>query len=487
MARLVNRLEADRIRARRLSLSIGAAVLASPAFAFDGGGAPLLHSVTTRPAHSAARTFEPSFRGIDDVLSAATNGTRVFGAPSWLERQKVVADDGTMMEQFGWTITVAGDAVYVGAPFASVEGHARQGAVYVYAKVDGLWTQVQKLVASDGVGGENFGASVSVDGTTMLVGAIRATIGGNVDQGAAYVFDRSGGSWSEAQKLVADDGMESDDFGYALKVEGDTAIIGAPFVNDRQGAAYVFQSSGSGWTQTQKLLAGDAAPDDLYGVALAFEGSTALIGALSATIGENTDQGAVYVLTRSGNTWSEAQKLVADDGAASDRFGTAIGLSGGTAVISAIGATIDGNEGQGAAYVFDGAGGNWVRSGKLVAADGAASDNFGYSIALRGDTVLIGAPFAAVGENSAQGAAYVHARSGGAWSAGTKLVAGDGAATSFYGWSGALDEGVALVGSIGAAIGDNPFQGAVYVYATGSDDGIFCSGFEDGESGACAR
>lgn len=470
--------------ALRLCCSAGAVLLAAPALAFDGGGAPLLHTAVPWQPHPI-EVAGPS-RGADglDVADAGPHAT--FGVPSWLE-QKLVAADGAMMEQFGWAMVVVGDAAYVGAPFATVNGNARQGAVYVYAKLDGSWVQVQKLTAGDGTGGESFGAAISVDGTTLLVAANRATINGNTDQGAVYVFNQSGGAWSEAQKLVADDGTTSDDFGYALKIEGDSAIIGAPFVNSRQGAAYVFRRSGGTWAQTQKLLASDADTDDLYGAALTFEGSTALVGALSATVNGNTDQGAAYFLSESGGNWSETQKIVADDGAVSDRFGTAVALSGTTALVSAIGATINDNEAQGAAYVFTQSGGSWSQSHKFAAAQGEFNDNYGYSVALRGDTAVVGVPFAAVEGNSGQGLAYLYTRTDGVWSAETRFGASDGAATSFYGWSTALEEGLVFVGAIGATVDDNAFQGAVYAYAAAPADGIFCSGFESGESGACAR
>lgn len=444
----------------------------------------MLRSAASWQSHPALSASEPSFRGADGAALASANPVSILGTPSWTE-QKFVADDGAAADQFGWAIAVVDDTAYVGAPFAAVNGNARQGAVYVYAKVDGVWTQVHKLTASDGGVGESFGAAISVHGATMLIAANRATINGNVDQGAVYVFNQSGSSWNEAQKLVADDGAAADDFGYALKVEGGTAIIGAPFVNDRQGAAYVFRLSGGSWTQTQKLIPSDTALDQLYGAALAFEGSKALVGALAAAINGNPYQGAVYALAESSGSWSETQKIVAGDGVGDDRFGTAVALSDGTALISAIGATINDNEGQGAAYLFSDADGSWSQSGKIVAGDGAPNNNYGYSVALRGDTALVGAPFAAMGENAAQGAAYVYARAGGAWDAGTKFVAGDGATFSLLGWSSALDENLVFLGAIGTTVNGSPSQGAIYAYAAVPADGIFCSGFEDGESGVC--
>ena len=172
-------------------------------------------------------------------------------------------------------------------------------------------------------------------------------------QGAAYVFTCSGTpcTWTQRQELTASDGASGDEFANTVAVSGNTAIIGAPYKNSYQGAAYVFTCSGTPctWTQQQELTAADGAHGDVFGYSVAVSGETAIIGA----IGNNSSRGAAYVFTCSGTpcTWKQRQELTAYYGASGDVFGTRVALSGAMAVIGAPGETIGNNSLQGAAYV----------------------------------------------------------------------------------------------------------------------------------------
>jgi hypothetical protein len=410
------------------------------------------------------------------MVAAAASAAPPALSPEWVE-QKIVAGDGAMGDQFAWTVAFSGDTALVGASFAAVGANARQGVVYVFERAGGVWTQVQKLVADDGATGDAFGSTIAVSGDTALISAIRATVDGHANQGAVYAFTRTPTGWTQTQKLVADDGAESDDFGYALRMTPTTALIGAPFAQASRGKAYVFSLQAGTWTQTQVLLADDGAGGDLFGESIGLDGDQALVGALYASINGNDAQGAVYAFAASGGQWSQVQKLVADDGVGEDQFGTSIAMSGDTALVSAIGATVDDVPRRGAAYVLTRAGGQWSQSAKLVAPEGGENENFGYSVALDGGTALVGVPFATVDDNAAQGAAYVYTRSAAGWGAPRKLVAGDGAATAFFGWSAALASGRAAVGAIGTTVDGRAFQGAAYLYDYVADR-VFASGFE---------
>ena len=212
----------------------------------------------------------------------------------------------------------------------------------MFVRSSGVWSQQQELTASDGAANDYFGYSVSVSGDTAVIGAY----GKISDQGAAYVFVRSSGVWSQQQKLTASDGAASDDFGYSVSVSGDTAVIGADGNNSLQGAAYVFVRSSGVWSQQQELTASDGAANDYFGYSVSVSGDTAVIGAY----GKNSFQGAAYVFVRSSGVWSQQQELTASDGAANDYFGGSVSVSGDTAVIGASGK----NSNQGAAYVFTG-------------------------------------------------------------------------------------------------------------------------------------
>ena len=174
---------------------------------------------------------------------------------------------------------------------------------------DRPFIQTAKLAAADGAAADQFGVSVALDGDTALVGASLANVGANGDQGAAYVFIRTGSGWTEQARLTAADGASGDHFGTAVAVEGDTAIVGASLANGSsgtdQGAAYVFSRSGTAWTQQDKLTADDGAEWDQFGISVALSGDTALVGANFVDIGGNEAEGAAYVFTRSGAAWTQ--------------------------------------------------------------------------------------------------------------------------------------------------------------------------------------
>jgi len=345
---------------------------------------------------------------------AAADGTvYVFTRGSdgvWMQTQQLNAIASPDGADFGISIALSADTAVIGADRTTLtdDGNRHQGEVYVFSRGDdGQWTQTQALTAPDFRAEALFGNAVALSGSTILVGAYNTMVGDNGYQGAAYVFTLSKGVWGETQKLVADDGAGGDDFGNAVALDGTRAVIGAFYGSGavgQSGAAYVFESSGGTWAQTAKLSADDGAFFDTFATGVAVAGDSAIITSQSAQIGDNGGQGAAYVFALGDNGWSQTQKLVAADGAASDAFGSAIAIDGDQAVIGASSA----NNYTGAAYVFARAGSDWSELGKLVASDGAEFDNFGYAVALSGDTVLAGAPLRQVGDNASQGAAYLY-------------------------------------------------------------------------------
>jgi hypothetical protein len=317
---------------------------------------------------------------------------------TWTQHQKLTASGGTVNDGFGGHLAISGDTIVVGA----LASDGNRGAAYVFTRNGGTWTQQQKLTASDGAFFDLFGISVAVSGDTVVVGAT-ANVGGVMRQGAAYVFTRSGGTWSQRQKLTAGDGGPGDDFGRSVATTGDTVIVSGLLADDRRGAAYVFTQSGGTWTQAQKLTASDGAALDFFGASVAISGNTVMIGATRA----NLQRGAVYVFTRNGGTWTQHQKLIAGDGAAADDFGASVAISGDTAIVGANVATIAGDERRGTAYVFTRSGGAWALAQKLAASDGAAGDFFGGTVAISGDTVFVSAVGHDVGSNRDRGTVYI--------------------------------------------------------------------------------
>jgi hypothetical protein len=247
--------------------------------------------------------------------------------------------------------------------------------------IDPPLAQLANLIAGDGAADDEFGRSVAVSGDTLVVGARSDDIGANGNQGSAYVFVRSGGVWSLQQKLTANDGEASDLFGSSVAISGDTVVIGAPHggtaTNPDQGAAYVFVRSGAVWSFQQKLIAQDGADIDLFGISVAIHGDTALVGAHADDIGAAENQGSAYLFSRSGSTWTQRQKLRAQEGAVDDFFGQAIALGDDEIIVGAPAADTGANANQGAIYIF---GCGYVERQRLPGAGGADSDFFGNAV-----------------------------------------------------------------------------------------------------------
>ena len=389
--------------------------------------------------------------GMDSLLNAGA--AYVFERDAmgqWQQMQKLVASDRAMGALFGNAVAISGDYAIVGAYLDDTDAtgansRTNAGAAYIFKRdASGQWTEVQKLVASDRAAGDYFGVAVDISGTRAIVGAFREShdaSGGNRRSwsGSAYLFERDGsGTWQQVQKLVASDRAAFDEFGIAVALSGDRALVGAHYADEdanggnalgEAGAAYVFERDTSGtWQQVQKLTPTDRTTGDYFGYSVDLSGDYALIGAYrqdSDANGTNAlpDAGAAYLFERDASgTWTEVQKLTPSDRAADDAFGIAVSIDGSRALIGAYHHDRDANGGNpqahaGAAYLFErDASGNWTEVQKLTASDRQANDAFGQVIALSANDALIGAPSEdhnANGSNYQEraGAAYFFQRS----------------------------------------------------------------------------
>ncbi len=325
-------------------------------------------------------------------------GAYVFvrGSGGWSSEARLLASDGKREDYLGAAVALSadGNTALIGAPQYSNGG---SGTAYVYVRSGGTWTLEAKLAGGGVYPFANFGTAVSLssDGNTAIVGA-RADNGIGFKTGAVYVFVRSGTTWSEQKKLVASDGAADDAFGdsTALTDDGNTALIGAPGVAGG-GAAYVFVRSGTTWSEQKKLVASDRTAGAAFGrVALSGDGSTALVGAPAPVALMLT--GTAYIFVRSGTVWSEQKKLVSADIRQRDEFGSAVALNrdGSIALIGASRADVK-NTDDGAAYLFSRTGTTWTQQ-KKFAPGGFDNSGFGYSAALAADgsTAIAGEPYA---------------------------------------------------------------------------------------------
>lgn len=425
----------------------------------------------TIPLHAATWTKSTASRPVIPApLRNAINQT--LGTDQWVQTQEVTETSTGFTPEFGVSVALHGTTAMIGAQQMKVGDNEDQGAVYVFEESGGVWTMTQQIVASDGAAGDTFGNAVVFDGTTALIGAYAATIGDNFGQGAAYVFTLQGGTWTQTQKLTADDGAAIDFFGISIGLSGSTAFVGADDAqignNGSQGTAYVFTESGGVWTQSQKLVADDGGPSDIFGYSMVFDGTTAMISAYS----QNQSTGAVYVFGQSGGTWTQTQKLLASDAATNTYFGYSMALSGSTLLVGSWGANPGGVDTQGVAYIFNESGGIWTQTQELVADDGLAQDKFGHSVALQGTTALIGADGSAgpggPGLGTAQGAVYAFDGSSGTWTQTQKFYANDGQPAFQFGFPVTLDGTTALVGSWLWISPAGAMQGSAYFFEFGA-------------------
>ena len=262
------------------------------------------------------------------------------------------------------------------------------------------------LLASDAAASDRFGVDIAVHGDVAVIGAYTNSDAG-AESGSAYVFTRSGTTWTEQAKLTASDAAASDNFGRNVDIHNETAVVGAYWNDDagsNSGSAYVFTRSGTTWTEQAKLTASDAETNDRFGNSVAISDDSVVIGAYTES-GIGASSGSAYVFTRSGSTWTEQAKLLASDTEAGDQFGGSVAMNGDTVAVGAT-SNDDAGSSSGSAYVFTRSGTTWTEQAKLTASDAAASDLFGGSVAMNGDTLLVGATLND-DAGSSSGSAYV--------------------------------------------------------------------------------
>jgi len=395
---------------------------------------------------------------IQAVVLAAWLGIAGALVPVWasmatdFEEAKLAASDGAAGDYFGVSVAVSGDTAVVGAEGDEDNGYY-SGSAYVFRYDGSDWVEEAKLTASDGAANDSFGYSVAVSGDTAVAGASKDYTDDDTGfwlyHGSAYVFRYDGSDWVEEAKLTASDRAWFHYFGVSVAVSGDTAVVGAEGDEDNgyhSGSAYVFRYDGSDWVEEAKLTASDGASFDYFGRSVAVSGDTAVVGAQYYRA-NGWDSGSAYVFRYDGSDWVEEAKLTASDGAAGDRFGAPVAISGDTAVV---GAHYDDDNGSdsGSAYVFRYDGSDWVEEAKLTASDGAVRDYFGRSVAVSGDTAVVGS-FFDDDHGAESGSAYLFRYDGSDWVEEVKLTASDGAVRDYFGRSVAVSGDTAVVGAEG--------------------------------------
>jgi hypothetical protein len=362
---------------------------------------------------------------------------------------------GSAQQGYAVAVSANGHTAIVGGP-----NDTGIGTAWVFTRSGSAWSQQGKLVGSGVVGGaahQGQTVGLSADGNTAIVGGWADTGG----VGAAWVFTRSGGVWTQqGAKLVGSGavGNAQQGISVALSGDGNTAIVGGYGDNSNTGAAWVYTRSGGVWTQQGAKLVGTGGVGTIFqgfSVALSDDGNTAIVGGYA----DHNLIGAAWVFSRSGGVWSQqGSKLVGSGAAGAANQGSSVALStdGNTAIV---GGYTD-NSNAGAAWVFSRSGGVWTQQGtKLVGTGSVGNAQQGRSVALSGggNTAIVGGN----ADNSNAGAAWVFTRSGGVWTQqGNKLVGTGGLSGAQQGWSVALSCDTAVVGGYQ----DNLQVGAAWIF-----------------------
>lgn len=391
----------------------------------------------------------------------------VEGWSSMTETAKLTASDGAGYDRFGYSVSISLDNIIVGA-YRDDDNGSASGSAYVYTKpIDG-WasmTQTAKLTASDGAAGDAFGYAICVSGDNIIAG-VYADDDNGAESGSVYLFTKPGTGWetmTETQKKINDiSGNKNDQTGYSVSIDGNYAVIGAFKNNMSRGCVYVLYNNANTWENIATLTASDG----IYlGYSVCISGDNIVAG---ASIGDNI--GSAYVFTKPLSGWTsmtETAKLTASDGATSDQFGGSVSISCDNIVIGAYGDD-DAGSASGSAYIFTKPLNGWTtmtETAKLTASDRTATDQFGYSVSISGDNVLVGARYED-GNGYNYGAAYVFSKPTDGWINMTetaKLTASDKDNSDLFGYSVSIDGENIVVGAPGDA--DNGYNtGSAYVF-----------------------
>jgi hypothetical protein len=344
-----------------------------------------------------------------------------------------------------------------------------------------------KLTSPNAQQGDEFGRAVAILGEIAVVGVPNAASG----TGAAYVFQKTTTGWQFDQQLPANP-VGASSFGASVAIDGDRIVVGAPgdeTVDIGAGAAYVFVHAPGKWTPEAKLIGSENSAFDNFGISVAIKGDTIVCGAFGNSDPGLSEVGSAYVFRRAAGLWHQEQELTASDGASLARFGLSVAMNEDTV---AVGADGDAELGffSGAVYVFTFNGSTWTQQQKLHAHDAQASASFGFHLAMSGDTIVIGAPQNQVG-NHTLGAAYIFTRSSQEWLQDRKLVAKDSDTFDGFGLHVAISGDTIAVGSVNdhdAA----PSAGAAYVYKRNGQAGwslqekLFASDAMQNDAFGCA-
>ena len=399
---------------------------------------------------------------------------------TWEQDQKITPEDpnyASAGDQFGYSVAISGNTAIVGVPFDDDDANDAGSAFIFDCNAGGVWSETARIAASDPNVGDNFGYSVAIDGSMVVIGAPYDDEGG-VNAGAAYIFEpNAGGVWTQVAKLK-DSYFETQPnacVGYSVAVSGGIVAAGAPYYdadgNSYSGVVLEYElDDDHEWDLFDRLMPNDLSAGDNFGYSISIDRNTMIIGAPFDDDDGGTACGSAYLFDYNGDTWSETQEVRPSDGALFDQFGASVSISGSTAVAGALGHDAGGTQDTGAAYLFEpNSAGVWTEVKKLTASDAGLHDSFGCSVSISNGTVAVGASYESPNSVLWAGSVYVcryitGSDPNGSWEQNTKIYASDGDRSDHFGKSVAISGNNILVGAY--YDGDNgTTSGSAYVFS----------------------
>ncbi len=379
-------------------------------------------------------------------LTKANSSTFGIISPSQTsENNKLTSSNSNTGDSFGHSVAIFEDYAVIGAPFADIGTNSNQGCVYIFIRTENSWTEQGILIASDGATNDYFGCSVAINGDYIIIGAYGDMVDTDINEGSAYIFIRSGATWTQQSKLTESSPWYNNKFGYSVSIYGIYAIVGAYGYGVNQGIAYIYLRSGSSWALQNSLTVSGGQINDEFGKSVAIFEDYAIIGAPKDDVGTNGDRGSAYIFVRSGTNWTQQAMLSGPFGNAGDEFGSSVSINGEYAIVGAPFIDFTGGQtssNEGAAHIFKRAGSTWSHHSILSALDKQISDEFGISVDIYGDYVVVGAL-----TDSNKGSAYVYRNNGDSWSQVVKLISSDGKTSDFFGYSVSIHGDYAIIGA----------------------------------------
>jgi FG-GAP repeat len=369
------------------------------------------------------------------------------------------APDGLANDNFGHSVAISGDYAVVGSPFNDIDGKNNQGAAYIFKRDNGTWTVQQKITSANGFADDLFGYSVAIDGDNIIVGGIHANVWGT-QQGAAYIFHRSGTTWTMQEQLIPIRVQMNDNVGCSVSIAGDYAIVGSYNADGGTGAVNIYRKEMSGWNPIQRIVPTDGIANDNFGNSIAISGDYIVVGSYLSDNGTFINQGSVYIYQKDANNlWAFQQKVVPSNGQSNDKFGSSVAITSDYVVVGSPYSDNGSVLNQGSTYVYKRNGNIWGQEFQILTPNGQANDYNGVSVSIEGDYILVSA-YNDDRLRNFQGLAYIYKRNGTSWNMLRKIFEPTPSTSNSFGFSVGLNGGRFVVGAIGNS-NVNLHQGAV--------------------------